>query len=257
MKPLFIPFIALCVLTSCQHIYYAPNTSNAPLFSEKGETRINGLYSTGGDSEYDGAELQFAHAISKNAGIMANAFTASKSEIISDYSGGGSHTETGKGSYIEFGAGFFKALDIQQKWITEAYGGIGFGSATNVYSFKDESKVGITKIFIQPSIGYKSNYFEFAVVPKISLVNWKVKSERITSPENQDNLDELNAIRSDQAFVAFEPAFLLRGGGKAMKVQLGLSVSGFKTSNMFYSTDLAETVNLSLGVSVNIKPKKK
>ena len=78
MKLLILLSVVLCLLTSCQHIYYAPNTSNAPLFSEKGETRVNGLYSTGGDSEYDGAEFQFAHAVSKNAAVIANAFTASK-----------------------------------------------------------------------------------------------------------------------------------------------------------------------------------
>lgn len=257
MKLLSLLIFAFFILTSCQHIYYAPNTANAPLFHQKGETRVNGLYSTGGDSEYDGGELQFAYAISDRIAVMANAFTASKSEMISDYSGGNSHKETGKGYYFEFGGGYFKAMDMRQKWIAEVYGGVGFGSVTNVYSYKDESKTGITKFFVQPSIGYKSNYFEFAIVPKISFVNWKVKQEKISSTENQDNLDELNAIKSDPGFVAFEPAFLLRGGGKDLKIQLGLSLSGFKTSNMFYSSDLAETVNLSLGVSVNIKPKKK
>ena len=257
MKLLILLSVVLCLLTSCQHIYYAPNTSNAPLFSEKGETRVNGLYSTGGDSEYDGAEFQFAHAVSKNAAVMANAFTASKSEMVDEYSSGNSHNETGKGSYFEFGGGFFGVLDARKKWIAEAYGGIGFGSVTNVYSYKDESKVGITKYFIQPSIGYKSNYVEFAIVPKLSFVNWKVKAERIRSIENQDNLDELQAIRSDPGFVAFEPSFIVRGGGKGVKVQLGLTVSNYEAENMFYSNELAESVNFSLGVSINIKPKKK
>ncbi|HEY0356365.1 MAG TPA: hypothetical protein VGC29_09185, partial [Flavisolibacter sp.] len=148
MKNIICLLIISVGLTSCYHVYYAPNTANAPLLSKTGETRINGLYSQGADTEYDGAELQLAHAINKNVGLMVNGFTASKSE-----EGDISVIEKGSGSYIEFAGGLYKAFDPKAKWIGEIYGGAGFGSVKNDYGLNDHSRVGITKIFVQPAIG--------------------------------------------------------------------------------------------------------
>jgi hypothetical protein len=58
---LFIVMIAtFFCLSSCHHVYYAPNTPNAPLLSKKGESRINAFYAAGADSKFGGVELQFA-----------------------------------------------------------------------------------------------------------------------------------------------------------------------------------------------------
>jgi hypothetical protein len=253
MKQLFIISLLALIFTSCQHIYYAPNTPNAPLFDHKGETRINGLYSKGGDTEFEGAELQLAHAFSKNFALMANAFTASRSESVSDYNGGNSQIESGRGSYVEFGGGIFYPLDVRNKWIAELYAGPGFGSVINEYSWKEQSRVGITKLFIQPSIGYKAKNFEIGFIPRVSYINWKVKQENVSPLNNQDNIDELNIIRSDPGFIAFEPSLLLRGGGRGLKAQFSVSFSNFRTSAMFLDNELAETLNASLGISLNLR----
>ena len=257
MKLFMCLISAMMLMTSCQHIYYAPNTANSPLLKEKGETRINGLYSHGGDSEYDGAELQFAHAFSKNIAVMANGFTASKSEYVDEYSGGNGNTETGKGSYLELAAGYFKTFDKGKKWVFEIYGGYGSGTVKNSYGSNEQSTVGFGKFLIQPSIGFKSDYFEFALVPKLSFVNWKVKQHSVTYNINQDNLDELNSINADPGFMTFEPSIIIRGGARALKAQLSLTLSNYRAFTMLYSEGLTESANLSLGISVNIKPSKK
>ena len=246
-------------MASCHHVYYAPNTTNAPLLSEKGETRINALYSSGNTSEFNGGELQFAHAVSKHMGIMVNGFIAGKSEEISDWNWNqnSSHKEKGSGSNVEFAGGYFKSFDERKKWIGELYGGFGLGSVTNEYGYGDRSKVNSTKIFLQPSIGYKLKNFEFAVVPKVSLINWRIKENRISSSENESAKDEMKAIGQKQNFIAFEPALLVRGGGENFKLQLGLSFSDYKSASTYYTESLIETLNASIGISINLKPIKK
>ena len=245
-------------LTSCHHVYYAPNTANAPLLSEKGETRINAFYTSGSDSDFGGGEIQAATAVSKNIGVMANFFSAGKSEVIrSYYNRYDSHTERGEGSYAEFAAGYFKNFDKSKRWIGEVYSGFGVGNVKNDYGFGDHSKVGIFKTFIQPAIGYKAPYFEIAFVPKVSFINWKVKDSSIHSQENISVKNEINTIVKKKNFVAFEPAVLIRVGGKNFKIQLGLSFSDYKSTDIYYSKDLIETLNTSLGFSINFNTKKK
>lgn len=259
----YASLLALAAITaSCTHVYYAPNTANAPLLSKKGETRINALYSAGGVSEFSGGELQVAHAISKNFGLMANGMAVSRSDEITDwdfYSGTtGSHTEKGNGSYMEFAGGYFRTLDKNKKFVFETYGGFGVGTAKNEYDFGDHSKVNSTKIFLQPSLGYKSVHFEMAVVPKVSFINWNVKESLISNQSNSD-AGAIAAIKSKPHFVAFEPALLLRAGGKDFKAQASLSFSNTQASSGtgYRTDDLIEGLNASIGISINLKPNKK
>ena len=259
----YASLLALAVITaSCTHVYYAPNTANAPLLSEKGETRINALYSAGGVSEFSGGELQLAHAVTKNFALMVNGMAVSRSDEITDWdfnSGTtGSHTEKGHGSYMEFAGGYFTTFDKSKKFVVETFGGVGIGTAKNDYDFGDHSKVNSTKIFLQPSLGYKSAHFEMAFVPKLSFVNWTVKESRVSNQTDND-AQEIAAIENKPRFVAFEPALLLRAGGKNFKAQASLSFSNTQsTTNGGYRTDgLIEGLNASVGISINLKPNKK
>lgn len=255
MKRILATAVAAILFASCHHVYYAPNTANAPLLSEKGETRINALYSAGNSSEFNGGELQVATAVSKRAGVMLNFFSAGKTDIVSDLNGE-SVEERGNGSYVEAGAGLFHPFGADKAWIGEVYGGGGFGSATNEYGFGDRSKVGITKYFIQPSFGYKSRSFEVAVVPKVSMIRWNVKEKSIRNSRNESVTADLNYITENPNFVAFEPALLLRGGSKTFKVQLGVSYCNY-SGRGYLMDELHESATLSFGVSINIKHSKK
>ncbi len=245
--------IAAITCCSCHHIYYAPNTANAPQLSEKGETRINALYTAGGYSEFQGGELQFAHAVSKNIGVMLNGFAAGKTENVTRFLSNRSHVEKGSGAYIEGAGGYFMTLDTKRKWIADIYGGMGLGSVKNDYGFGDNSKVGITKVFVQPSIGFKSTNFEIAFVPKLSLVNWKVTESKISSSENDAIRAEMTAIKSDPSFIAFEPASILRAGGKNFKVQVGFSFSSCNTADALFQNGPTEPITAHLGISINLK----
>ena len=232
-------------LVSCTHVYYAPNTANAPLLSQKGEVRLNGFSSGGYDSEFTGWEVQAATAVTKHVGIMASGMFVGKTEEVS--SGSNSHMESGKGSYGEVAGGLFTALDPKGKCIGEIYGGIGSGSVKSTYEGTQVSNVGITKLFLQPSLGFKTRYFEAAFIPRVSFLNWKVRSDNLPAGE----FGELAPIRQNPNLVQFEPGFFIRAGVENVKLQGSLS---FSDVHEYYPI---ERLTLSFGVSIDIKPKKK
>jgi hypothetical protein len=252
MKQLTLLSLIVMSLTSCYHVYYAPNTANAPLLSEKSETRINVLFASGGRSEYGGGEIHLAHAVSGKFGLMANAFSVGKSEDVFNYSNNVSQTEKGNGSYAEIAVGYFQTLTPGSRWIFEAYGGYGGGGVKNEYGYSDHSKISIGKFFVQPSLGYKSKHFEIAFVPRLSLVNWKVKKEQVHSQQNIDVHNDLLMVRADPLFFSFEPAILLRAGAESFKVMAGLTISN--PFGRLLTDDLIENANFSIGISINIKP---
>ena len=249
MKPKFLLLLAVpLIFSSCYHVYYAPNTANAPLLSQKGEGRLNGLIASGMESEFVGAELQAAYAIQRNWGVMLNFLTAKESENTGNY------IESGRGSYAEAATGFFAPISSNKKWIAELYGGLGTGSVINEYGNMDESKVGVTKFFLQPAFGYKSRSVEFAVVPRLSQVRMQVKRQRFSSGENDYAKQDIDALTANPQLFAFEPAFIFRGGGEIFKISVALS---FCNMSAFLYNQPNETLNASIGASVNLRPKKK
>lgn len=255
MKYIIYCLILAQTATSCYHVYYAPNTANSPMLSEKGETRFNAAYCGGGSSEFEGGELQAAAAIGKHTGVMINSMFVSKSESVSNYDGSNTHTESGRGSYVEFGGGMFKSFDAKQRWIGEVYGGVGFGNSKHTYDYSEKAKVGVTKFFLQPSVGYKSNYFEVSLVPRVGYVNWKVREENlqaVTGSYDEDE-DDLNKIRQKPGFLCFEPALIVRAGGKDVKIQGALSLSHVNGGDYYP----VENVSASIGVSINLGAGKK
>jgi hypothetical protein len=252
MKPaIFLLIISLGMLTSCYHVYYAPNTANVPLLSQKKEFRLNALYSAGGLSEFSGGEVQLAYAVSDHWGIMVNGMSVGSTENVTELNflaPDGSHTESGKGNYLEAAGGYFQKLDPKGKWMGEIYSGIGLGSAENDYGYKDNSRVNTTKFFVQPGIGYKTRNFEFGFSPKLSLISWNVKNKNLSSGHNDYIKSELDFIGSRKSFLAIEPAFIFRAGGESFKIQCSLSFS-----NTSATEGLAETLNGSIGFSLNLR----
>lgn len=249
MRLLLLLFIITITSTSCYHVYYAPNTANSPLFSEKGEVKINGLYSGGADSDFEGGEIQVASAVTNHVGVMVNAMFAGRTEPVEDWNGNGSHSESGKGSYVELAGGLFTAFDPKKKCIGEIYAGIGSGTVNSNYGNSWNSKVNSTKLFLQPAVGYKTRYFEASFVPKVSFLHWKVKSENIS---DVSETSDMTMIKQNPNLVNFEPALLIRAGSEHVKLQGSLSFSS--SHDEVYPI---ETLNASVGVSINIKPKKK
>src|SRR5882724_11141353 len=171
MKKISYPLIGIVIIfSSCAHYYYVPNTVNVPLLKEKNDMRISAGYS-GGES-FQGADIQFAYAVSPSVGIMANGLFGGKTE--EDVYG---EQQSGKGSFGELGVGYYKPFSPKKLFVFEVYGGAGIGAANHEYGISNGSaKVGATKFFVQPSIGYtsKKGRFEFAMASRFSGVTLKV-----------------------------------------------------------------------------------
>lgn len=240
----FLIFVSINML-SCYHVYYAPNTVNTPLLTKKDEMRVNAFYVSGAESDFKGGELQIAYALQKHWGILFNGMSGGRSENT------GTYEETGNGTYGEFAGGYFKSLDKKDRWIAEVYAGFGGGSVKNDYGLGDNSKVGVTKFFIQPALGFKSDYFEFAFSPRMGVVNWKAKENNIQRQENDNEKQDMLSIQKKPSFFVFEPGFILRAGGKNVKIQTGMAFSSPKSSSMTYYSGITETITAHLGISFN------
>lgn len=214
--------LVLGLLLSCSPKYYSPNTQNVPLLSEQGEVQVN---LAGNASQ---VEFQGAYALAPNVGVQANGGLFIPKEL--DNGNGGS------GKFLELGAGYFRP--IGNRLVFETYGLLGLGSMENhlpttVVDHPQTSgdiSAGILRLGIQPSLGFRSDYFQAGVSARLAnLVYRNIKGDLIFDGENQ--VDYLENNRSN---LLFEPALTLRGGSKTVKLQtqigysLNLVNSGFR-----------------------------
>mgnify|MGYP003576696053 FL=1 len=172
---------------------------------------------------------------------MVNGFTASQSEETED------NHEKGSGSYIEAATGLFMPISRNGKWRGELYAGAGTGSVTNNYGIPSSSKVGITKAFLQPAIGYKSSYLEVAFTPKVSFINWKVKEDRVQADRDSYDKTDVDYISQHPRLTAFEPSLIIRAGGENVKGQLGITYSSTNIKGYELTEELLLTIGISFG----------
>lgn len=235
--------VILTSLNSCSHYYYAPNSHNVPLFQKEKEARIRialsqGLTSLSEREKHVGVEIQGAYSITKNIGIMVNGFFVKSQSANND-------DVWGKGSFIEFGSGYFKQLI--NKSVFEIYAGIGRGTVTNQYDVtRMTSTVNFTRYFIQPSIGMHSKGFDFAFSPRFCGLNFN----KIAYKNNiyQGDKQDLEYMKNNEFSFLFEPAVTIRAGGQHFKLQ-GQMVYSHNVSN----PKLAQGVfNFNVGVLIII-----
>src|SRR6185437_7569943 len=241
--------ILILALTGCSHYYYAPNAANIPLFKEKNTFKLKGGYS--GDN-YNGADIQMAYSVSKKIGVMVNSFFAGKTENVQEYiTTPAYHQESGKGSYIETGLGYYKPFGEHNVWIFETYGGAGVGGEKHVYNYSQSASLHLTKYFIQPSFGYssKDGHFEFAISSRFSGLDLKIKHNNLFLQTNQLENQNLDSISLHPSSFLWEPSFIIAAGGKYLKLYLQLTFSN-NLSNPYLVMD---NENISFGIKIMFK----
>lgn len=228
--------------SSCEHYYYAPSSNNIPLLKEKGDGNVELKYSVG--NYYTGFEVQSALAVSNHVGVQLNFFTASQDD---------EEFGSGNGTYVEAAGGYFKPT-ANHKWVFETYGGIGTGVVNNQYESQSaaNSKVGLTKFFMQPSFGFTSPYFDIAIASKFSLVNFNVKSSTVDKDRFPFDYYNIQSLEDTKSFFIWEPGIMMRGGFKGLKFQGNLTIA--VPSNSALSLD---NINYSTGIMIPFLPKKK
>ncbi len=187
------------IFTSCSP-EYIPNVVNTPMFDEMGELQAN--VSAG----VSGTDVQAAYALTDHVGLMLN---SSFRDEVSDTS-----RDFHKHTILEFGLGYYGNISDYGRY--EIYGGYGGGrikgfDEDNVFDSRITDAL-FGKIFIQPSIGLKSNYFDGNLGARFAMV-------RVDYKNNPEGLNE-----KFQPFV--EPVITGRLGIKNVKVvsQLGFSL---------------------------------
>lgn len=231
------------VFTGCTHYYYAPNAANIPVFKEKNTLKINGGFSSG--NNYQGGDVQLAYSVSPKIGIMFNSFFAGNTEDVDD--NGNSHTETGRGSLFEIGAGYYKPFGVRNRWTFETYAGIGAGSEKHTYESDQKASLGLVRYFIQPSIGYSSTngLLEVALGSRFCALNLKVKEHNVSSSDKQD----LDNIVTHPSSILWEPTMKLAMGWENFKFYLQIT-SSQNLNNSYLQQD---HTNLNLGVQITLK----
>ncbi len=219
------------LLGACSQYYYMPNMHQVPLLREKGETRIAGSASAESLEPYNevnGTELQFSSAVTDKTGVMLNgaAYTSPHSE--------------GRGRFIEAGAGRY--LVLGRHWTAEGYAGIGRGEV----SYSGE-RTALWRLFAQPSIGYASRNFDFAITTRLCYVDHDKTQITVGHPNLSD--EAYSALQNEIAHgrMLLEPGFLLRTGTRAVKLQLQYAYS----ANLGRRLSMLKE-NISIGLHLNI-----
>lgn len=229
-----ISFFSL-VFYSCSHRYYAPTGQNVPLFKEKGEVQLGG--GIAGSGEAGGGNIQAAYAVGNHAGITADAYIAN-----------GKNDDTGargNGFIASVGGGYFTPLS--NYFVFETYAGFGGGNIYNRYDGGSSSRVNFIRPYIQPAIGFTTNYLDLAFASRIAMVNYTgiSRSAGITDSTNVAQLDYINGHPTS---VYFEPGITARAGWKYIKVQFQYVWS----VNLNNPQILRDNHNISVGLLLSL-----
>lgn len=159
-----LPIIIVLLFTSCK-ILYIPTTHNSPMLSNKDEFQVSALVGTG-------VNLQSAYAVTDHVGLMLNGFFLSSNKEIDL---GSDSTKKINELWLTFeaGAGYFtKVLDV---FTFEIYAGGGTGRVPgdfrNVnYTYDGTQTAPMSKLFIQPAIGFRSKIVDISGVTRFSAI---------------------------------------------------------------------------------------
>jgi len=227
-----VSLLLFWLLASCTHYYYTPNSQNVPLLQEKGESRISASYY--GSEESTGFVLNSALSITDNIGLIGNFIKGGAEES----------THWGRGNFSELGIGYF--IPTGNNIIFECYGGFGLGNVKNHYSNDFESKMNFSRYYIQPSLGYTSNVFEFAMSNRFCLLNY-YNIQYDSELKEFHQITDIRYISNHENFILIEPAFTLRVGSEKFKIQAQL------VRSIPYKNQLKmEEVNFNIGFIIKI-----
>jgi hypothetical protein len=206
-KLMYFVYFAGIIITALQTgcYVYVPNVVNTPLLSNKGEVQANLNI---GESGFD---PQIAVAVTNNAGLMLNG-----SFRFND-----NNSTTGEiHNFIEAGAGYYTKFEEIGRF--ELYGGAGIGNLrarnNDFWTYiGPEIEVNTLRLFIQPNVGVKTDYFEAALAPRLVLLNLDIGKETKTN-------------------ILIEPTITAKGGFKNVKLvfQWGISVPFGNHIDNFY-----------------------
>ena len=217
-----LPVIIVLLLTSCK-ILYIPTTHNSPMLSNKNEFQVSALVGTG-------VNLQSAYAVTDHVGLMLNGFFLSSNKEMDL---GSDSTKKINELWLNFeaGAGYFtKGLDV---FTFEIYAGGGTGRVPadfrNMnYTYDGTQTAPMSKLFIQPAIGFRSKFIDVSGVSRFSAITM-----------------------NNQMLYFFEPGIVAKLGYKNFRVMGNMGISTH-LNNLENVTWDYMPFNVGIGLQYNI-----
>lgn len=223
------------ITASCAAVY-VPNAVNVPLLGTTGDAHINAA------AGMNGYDLQGACAVTDHIGVMLNTSFANRQSDSSD--------DFHRHSFFEAGAGYYLPMGEIARF--EAFGGAGWGTVAglsasnsldtnNWFYYNDRVEGSFYRVFIQPSIGFTTDFFDMAVTTRTVYFN------------AYELADDDSDWKTMSSFV-FEPTLTMRAGYKHVMahVQTGASIP-FAGDDYFKWRPLI--LNVGIAVRFNVKPK--
>ena len=196
--------VAILFLSACNPTYYIPNPQNVTVFKSKGETRI---LASGEQTKF---HLQGAYAFSDHFAFQTNLGFHQKTEELN----------SGGGVLGELGIGYYQV--ISEDLVFECYALGAVGSMKNefvadmYYPERDGIiKANVTRLGIQPSIAYTSEFFEAAFSTRIARLHYSNIRGNLINGE----INEIEYLKENDSSTLLEPAITLRAGVKNIKFQ--------------------------------------
>jgi hypothetical protein len=202
-------FCMLFASIGCSPVYYKPTLMNTPNFREKDQVHLAAnIGAAGGD-------IEAAYAITNHFAVQGNYMAGSRSTETTQTVGTTSTTtkKITNGGLGEVAAGYFMPLGTVGTF--GLYGGYGLGKVKNDWNTEGSSSANFNKLFIQPSLGLRWDYFEVIISTKLANLNYTNLNQTF---KNQTYIDQFNVLKN--RIPIMETSLTLRGGGKRVKGQL-------------------------------------
>jgi hypothetical protein len=232
--------LAIASLTGCSPVLYSNVGQNVPLLQQKGEFTGQVAYveSTGAHS-VAGFGLQGAYAATDKVGVITSLYS------ISDLGQAGDDW-SGSGSYVELGGGLYGGKP-EEKFLYEGYAGVGYGSIKNKsqVDYSEYINMKYIKPFVQPSIGFVTRYFDFALTPRIAYLSFISQDDYSLDTDTEPNSPR-EFLDDNNNTLVFEPGFLLRAGIPGVKLEIHYNHSSIKEPSGSYIVNNHEFFSIGL-----------
>src|SRR5690606_19389878 len=219
MKRLLLYIVAILLMVACRPVFYSPSSQHVPLLTEKDEFGASVDYVFAESTE--SMTLKAAYAVTPHWALMAGGSFHFRGDTENDVS-------WGDGGYIEAGGGYFNKMS--KKLVYETYGLLGFGQMSNHFpqtmaSYPNTNGIlrsDVMRLAIQPTIGFKSKYFDAAISMKTSMLHYHhIRGALVTQNiDQQYPSSQQEYLAGHRNSVLLEPALTLRGGWDVIKLQL-------------------------------------
>lgn len=235
-------FFVISVLMACSHNNYSPNLVATPYISEKGATSVSAHL---GGLVSNNLDFQAAYNPAKQLTVMVNGFSSRRTYNQLDST---STAPSHRNFYLEGGIGKWAHLG-DETLNAGLFCGAGQGYLRNDYGAGRLSKLQYQKLFLQPTIVYRSEIWRIGMATRFAYLNY-----------NRGNIDR--AIPVDDLVVLMRleqrnPFFMMETGlnvGLSFKrVTFSLNVVRTTMFGQQNGNDLLfDLSNSSLGLTVDL-----